>query len=231
MRPYLLIAAAAVFLGIAVWFRLSGKLRGEPAWWFFVWLVATAFTAAFTGISWWIGDRTISLSFQVVAGACLVTAAFVVFLFAHSFGHRADFTILLWSLPYQFALAGIIVNRDRMHVREGDMWVLNRNCPFVWVGYAILLLYAALAIAYILVLHRALRREGRRREARHLKTVLAAFVILVVASVAGDALVAGSWVAENIPVLEVGALLGAVVLLFAFLGPRTGEDGETEEVK
>lgn len=226
MHPYLLIVAAAIFLGIAVWFKLYGKVKGEQAWLFFIWLVASAATALFSALSWWIGDITISRSFQAAALGFMVTGFFSIFLFARSFDHKLDFTVLFWSVPYQFYLAGIIMNHEIIHVREGGMWVLGRSMPVVWAGSIAMLFYMALAIVYIARLYLTLRRESRKKEVWRVRIILVALVILFAANILGDAFPTGSWVLRNIPLVAIGDLAGSLLLVFAFIGVR--EDGGEE---
>lgn len=220
MNPYLLLATAAVLVGIAFWHRSRGGVRGETGRWFVLWLLAAAFAATFSSISWWTGDRTISLSFYQATGMFEVGSAFFVFAFARSFGHSADYKLFFWSLPLQLAVAAILVNGDNMFMRDGRLWIFDNDSPVTWINAAVLVLYAVMAIAYTVVLLRDLRREGKNREEQRVKVVLAALLIIFYAKVMEGALGARSWWGGHVPLVEIVELVGTLMLARAVAARR-----------
>lgn len=220
MGPYLLLATAAVLAGIALWFRSRGRMKGETGIWFLVWLLTGALSAVFSAVSWWVEDRTISLSFYQANSAMLLGSVFFVFLFARSFGRNTDYTVFFWSLPMQLAAAAVLVNGGNMFRREGNLWILDHASPAAWIDAAALLFYSLLAIYYIAVLLRALREESRIWESQRLLIILAALLILFYANVLGGILGARSWWEARIPLVELANLAGALVLAWGVAGRR-----------
>jgi len=220
VNPYLLLATAAVLVGIAFWYRSRAGVSGETGRWFLLWLLAGALGAAFSSISWWMGDDTISLSFYQVTSVFAVGSTFFVFAFARSFGRSADYTLFFWSLPLQFAVAAILVNGGDLFNRDGRLWVFDNESPVTWINAAALMLYAVMAIAYVVVLLRDLRREGKNREGQRVKVVLAALLILFYAEVMEGILGARSWWGGHVPLVEIAELAGALVLARVVAGRR-----------
>lgn len=220
MNPYLLLATAAVLVGIAVWYRSRGGARGETGNWFLLWLLAGAFATVFSSVSWWVRDNTISLSFYQVNSVFAAASAFFVFAFARSFSRSVDYVLFFWSIPLQFTVAAILLNGIDMFRREARLWVFNEGSPAMWINAGALILYAALSIAYIVLLLRDLRREGRSREEQRVKVVLAALLILFYAEVMEGVLGARSWFGAHVPLVEICELAGALVLAGAVAGRR-----------
>ena len=229
MNPYLLLATAVVLVGIAIWYRSRSGARGETGSWFLLWLLSGAFATVFSSVSWWTGDNTISLSFYQVNSVFAVAGAFFVFAFARSFSRGVDYALFFWSLPMHLAVAAILVNGGNMFRREGSLWVFNGASPATWINAGALMLYAALSIAYIVLLLKDLRREGKGREEQRVKVVLAALLILFYAEAMEGVLGARSWFGAHVPLVEITELAGALVLAGAVAGRRWSGAREAQE--
>ncbi|MDI6874845.1 MAG: hypothetical protein QME84_11275 [Actinomycetota bacterium] len=231
VSPILLLATASVLAGIALWFRFRSGVRGEIGLWFLLWLLAAALSAVFSAVSWWVGDRTVSLSFFQATSVLMVASAFFVFLFARSFGRNVDYRAYFWSLPLQLAAAAALANGHSMFSRRSRAWVLDNSSPAAWIVAAALLIYSLLAIYYIAVLLRELRREGHGEEAQRMGVILAALLILFYANVLGGILGARGWWEARVPLVELADLAGALVLAWGVAGRRWNRSESTESME
>jgi len=222
VSPVLLLAAALVLAGIALWFRFRSGVRGETGLWFLLWLVAAALSVVFSAVSWWVEDRTVSHSFCQAATVLMTASSFFVFLFARSFGRGVDYKAYFWSLPLQLAAAAVLANGNAMFSRHSRAWVLERSSPASWIVAAVLVLYSLLAVYHIAGILRELHREGREREAQRMGIILAALLILFYANVMGGILGAREWWGARIPLVELTYLIGALVLAKGMAGKRWG---------
>lgn len=225
----MLLATALVLLGIALWFRYRSGVRGETGLWFLLWLLAAALSAVFSAVSFWVKDRMVSLSFFQATSVLIVVSAFFVFLFARSFGRSVDYRAYFWSLPLQLAAAAVLANGETMLCRESRIWVMDNSSPASWIVATVLVFYSLLAIYYISVLIRDLRREGLGPEAERMSVILAALLILFYANVLGAILGARKWWEGHIPLVELADLAAALVLAWGVAGglrSRGGSRGE-----
>lgn len=227
MSPILLLATAAVMAGIAIWFRIRSGIKGETGLWFLMWLLAAALSAVSSAVSWWLEDRSVSLSFSQANSVLALTSSFFVFLFARSFSRSADYKAYFWSLPLQLAAASVLANGEDMLCRRSKVWIPNESSPATWIVAAVLLFYSLLAIYHIAVLLRELRREGRRRESQRMGVILTALLILFYANVLAGALGARGWWEARVPLSELAGLVGALVLAWGVAGKWLGREDLT----
>lgn len=229
VSPFLLLATALVLLGIAFWFRYRSQVRGETGLWFLLWLLAASFSAIFSAVSFWVEDHMVSQSFFQATSVLMVVSAFFVFLFARSFGRSVDYRTYFWSLPLQLAAAAVLANGDTMLCRQSRIWVIDNSNPASWLVAAVLFFYSMLAIYYIFVLIRDLRREELGPETEQMSLILAALLILFYANVLGGILGARTWWEGRIPLVELADLAAALMLAWGVargLRSRGGSRGE-----
>ncbi len=224
VSPVLLLAAASVFLGIALWFRLRSGVRGETGVWFLLWLLAAALSAVFSAVSWWVGDPAVSRSFFQATSVLMVASSFFVFLFARSFAKGVDYRAYFWSLPLQLAAAAVLVNGEDMLCRRSRVWVPDNSSPATWILSGVLVLYSLLAVFSISTLLRELHREGRGVEAERTAVILAALLVLFYANLMGGILGAREWWEARVPLVELAYLAGALVLAWGVGKRRGGKD-------
>lgn len=219
MSPYLLLLTSVILWGIALWFRLKSGIRGEPGAWFFAWLMIAGCSAVFAAAQWWIGDREISLSFFTASHILLVGCVFVLFLFARSFSRSLDYTVFFWSVPLQYAVAQLIVNKEVMFLPSGKTWIFDMGNPFSIVNLLVVLFYVALVFYHLVVVYLTLRKEGRKEESKVMRLIILALLILFLVNVVGDQVNAA--LGYSIGLTNLGNVVGAGLLVYAF-GPRGG---------
>lgn len=224
VSPILLLATAVVLAGIAVWFRIRSGIKGETGLWFLLWLLAAALSAISSAVSWWVEDRTVSLSFSQATSVLVLSSSFFVFLFARSFSRNVDYRAYFWSLPLQLSAAAVLANGEDMLCRRSKAWIPDNSSPATWIVAAALLLYSLLAIYHIAALLRELRREGHRRETQRMGIILAALLILFYANVLGGVLGAQGWWEARVPLVELASLVGALVLAWGVAGRWWGRE-------
>ncbi|MGQ9757355.1 MAG: hypothetical protein ACUVRX_04265 [Actinomycetota bacterium] len=225
VSPFLLLAAALVLLGIALWFRYRSGVKGETTLWFLLWLLTAALSAVFSAASFWVKDRMVSLSFFQATLVLVVLSSFFVFLFARSFGRSVDYRAYFWSLPLQLAAAAVLANGETMLCRKNRIWVIDNSSSASWLVAAVLVFYSLLAIYYIFVLIWELRREGLGPEAERMSVILAALLILFYANVMGGILGARKWFEGYIPLVELADLAAALVLALGVAGRLRSRGG------
>jgi hypothetical protein len=218
LSPYLRMFMAALFFAMALWFRRYRFDRGEPARWFFAMLVAFALSLALSAISWWIQDDTISKSFWIAYWVALSCSAFLVFGFARSFGSKADFKLLFWSIPLLFDIALIIVGNNYLVERNGSTWVPRIQNNVYYVHWAINGAYAVLSIYYCIMAYVALRTHDQKEEEIHFRYVLAGLLVIFVSQLAAGPIRAA--LNPGNPITEIGTLLGALLLLIGVVEPK-----------
>jgi glucan phosphoethanolaminetransferase (alkaline phosphatase superfamily) len=217
LSAYVLSATALVLTGIMAWLWESGETRSEPARLLLAWLCLSAITALIAAAGIWIKDPTISLSFTAAARLCSMIIVFLLFMFARSFSSPADFTLIFWSIPLQFGMAAIILNWGNMFKLSGDMWVMDMGSSFALATVFVNWFYAVLALTYAAVLYITLRREGRDKEKKRTMIMIAAFLVLLVASGVRGSLSGAVGFAITLGYL--GHLAGVLLLVWAFHGP------------
>ena len=220
MIPVLRILVAVLFGGIAAWFRRYRYDRKEPSIWFFVWLVASAVSYALGAVAYLVADMTISQDFWIASSAVLAASLFLIFGFARSFSVDAGYMLLFWSLPLMFNMALVIVNPEALFFRNGDLWVLKELNTTVAIYIAINGFYAFLALCYAVMLYRTLRSHEQERELHNFRYVLGGLLVLFSFAAIGGWLKAS--VNPQIPVLEIGSLIGAVIIVRGVTGPIEG---------
>ncbi len=218
MSPYVLLATALILLGIVAWLRESGETRGDPARLFIALLAMGAVTAGIAAAGMWIRDATVSLSFTAAARMYTMILAFLLFLFTRSFSSPEDYTVFFWSVPLQLGMAAIILNWQHMFELSGDAWILDMGCPFAWMTIAVGWLYGILAMAYAVILYVTLSREGRKVEKKRTQIMIAALALMFVSSVIRGSMSGAAGYAINLA--HLGHLLGALLLVWAFRGPK-----------
>jgi hypothetical protein len=229
--PILNVLMTVLFAGTAVWYLRYRFDRKEPSVWFFAWLVAAAASSAFGAASWWISDNGISEGFWVASAVCLSLTVFLIFAFARSFATEAGYTLVFWSVPLMFDVALIIYNSEVLFVRSGNGWVPKDYSTAFYVHVAIVSFYALLAIYHAVMLYVAMRSQAQRQELNSIRLILGGLIITFAAAVAGG------WVRmsvnEEIPIIEVGMIVGALLIVLGIVGPWPGSgrdkkiEGET----
>jgi hypothetical protein len=217
LSSYILLATALVLLGVVAWLWEAGERRGEPARLLLAWLVLGAVAAIIAAAGLWIEDASISLSFTAAARMFVMILAFLLFLFARSFSIAADYTILFWSVPLQLGMALIIVNWQHIFEQSGGQWIMDIGNPASIVIAAVNWFYGILALAYAIILYLTLRREGREMEKTRTLIMIAAIVVLFVATAIRGTLSGAVGYALDISYL--GHLAGVLLLVWAFRGP------------
>lgn len=225
MNPILLLLVAAVLGGIAVWFRSNISGRGETDSLFMAWLITGSLAALCAAVSFWIPDTAISLSFFVAYRVLISFTVFVLFVFARSFSHRPDYTLLFWSLPLMFDVAQIIVNGGNMLREAGNSYVLDLGNPFTVAHVTIFAFYMVLSVYYLFVLYLELKRVGRERERRQVLFFFSALLIMLSMMVLETLI--RSWLEVNILLGGIGVIAGAVLMVQALRGHFLGEAEET----
>lgn len=220
MSPILRLLLAVLFGGMAIWFRRFRFNRGEPACWFFAFLVAVAVSSALSAASWWIRDDTISRSFWVAHWGTLSLSVFLTFGFARSFSNKADYTLLFWSLPLMFDLAIIVVDSHLLLRRSGNSWVPYTDNAFFFSHIAINLLYALMSLYYCFMVYATLRSHGQKEEAAHFGYVLAGLLVIFASQFVAGSLRAA--LNPGNPITEAGTLLGSALLLIGVVEPKIG---------
>lgn len=211
---------AALFAGAALWFMRYRFDRKEPSAWFFGWLVTAAAGNAFSAASWWVGDYTVSKWLYVATNVCLMGAVFLFFAFMRSFSIEAGYMLLFWSVPLMFGAALVIYDLEALFVREGRGWVPKGfSAPYA-VHALLLAFYVLWALYYAVMTYAALRRHAQKQELHGFRFILGGLVVTFI-SVA-----AGSWlrmsVNADLPAVELGDLVGALLIFRGVAGPRLG---------
>ena len=227
MSPILRVVIAVLFGGMAAWFLRYRFDRGEPAHWFFTWLVTAAAAGAFSAVSWWVGDETISRSFWIVHAMSLSLGVFLIFGFTRSFGSKVDYTLLLWSLPLMFDLAVIIVDSQFLYRRSGDTWVPRADNAFFYVHLALNIFYIIMSLYYCFMVYAALRSQEQKEEAVRFRYIFAGLLVIFVSVSVADQL--RGTMNPAIPIAEIGSLLGAALLLIGVVEPKAGFLGRKKQ--
>jgi hypothetical protein len=218
LSPFIRVFIAALFCAMAVWFKRYRFERGEPARWFFLMLIAFALSLALSAISWWIRDDTISKSFWIACWVALSCSAFLLFGFARSFGSKADFTLLFWSIPLLFDIALIIIGNNVLMERVGSTWVPRAERNVYYLHWAINGAYAVLSVYYCIMAYLALKSHDQREETAHFRYVLAGLLVIIISQLAAGPLRAA--LNPGNPISEIGTLLGTVLLLIGVVEPK-----------
>ncbi len=217
MGPYILLATALVLLGVFAWIWRSSEGRGEPMRLLLVWLCLSAVTATIAAAGILIGDTSVSRSFVAAAHVYFAVLAFLLFLFTRSFSVAADYRILFWSVPLQLGIAVIVMNWQYVFKASGSDWVLDMSKPAAIAVVAVNWVYGLLALAYAFALYLTLRREARQKEKERTLLILAAIVILSVAT--AIRVVSGEATGYVISISYLGHLTGVLLMVWAFRGP------------
>lgn len=218
MSPIFRMLLAVLLGGMAVWFIRSRPHRGEPAQWFFALLVAAALSGVLSAVSWWIPDETISRSFWIAYWISLSLTVFLVFCFTRSFGSKADFTLLFWSIPIMLDLAIIIIDNAFLFERSGNTWAATADNAFVYLHIAIIVFYAGMSIYYCFMVYRALKSHDQKEESARFRYILAGLLVIFVSQ-----LIAGpfrSLFKPGNPINEIGTLIGTLLLLLGIVEPK-----------
>ncbi len=220
MIPVLSILIAVLFGGIAAWFLRYRYDRSEPSIWFFSWLVTTAFSYVLGTVAYWVGDTTLSRNFWIASFAVFTASLFLIFGFARSFSVDASYMLLFWALPLMVGMALVIVNPEALFSRSGDLWILKEYSAPVVIFVAINALYALLALYYAGMLYRTLRSHDQKRELHNFRYILAGLLVFFISAAVGGWL--KSSVNSEMPVLEIGNLIGALLIMRGVTGPIEG---------
>jgi hypothetical protein len=109
---------------------------------------------------------------------------------------------------------------EALFARSGDFWALKEFNGAVGICIAINAFYAMLALFYIAMLYRTLRSHDQKKELHNSRYVLAGLLLLFITAAAGGWLKAS--VNTEMPVLEIGNLIGALVIMRGVIGPLRG---------
>jgi hypothetical protein len=218
--PILRVLIAVLFGGMAAWFLRYRYDRKEPSVWFFMWLVASALNYALSAAAYWVADTTISQSLWAASFVVLSMSLFLIFGFARSFTVDASHILFYWSVPLMFNVSLIMMYPEALFARSGDLWALKEFNGAVGISIAINAFYAMLALFYIAMLYRTLRSHDQKKELHNSRYVLAGLLLLFITAAAGGWLKAS--VNTEMPVLEIGNLIGALVIMRGVIGPLRG---------
>jgi len=217
--PVYRVLIAVLFGGMAAWFLRYRYDRKEPSIWFFLWLTASALNYALSAAAYWVGDMTISQSLWAASFTVLSISLFLIFGFARSFKVDASYTLFFWTIPLMFSMALTIMYPEAIFDRIGDIWVLKEFNAATLVYLIIDVFYALLALYYISMLYRTLKSHGQRKELHNTRYILAGLLIVFVTVAVGSWLKAST--DPGLPVVEIGNLLGALMILWGVTGPTT----------
>jgi hypothetical protein len=218
---------AALFLGMAAWFRRHRYDGGEPAYWFFAMLIAFSASLAFSAVSWWTGGDTVSRSFWMACWVALSCSAFLVFAFTRSFSSKLDFKLFFWAVPLMFAIALVLAGSDQLLERSGRAWVPRTEQGAYYIYWAISGAYAVLSVYYSVMVYTTLRSHGQREEAGQFRFVLAGILIIIAFQIAAGPLRAA--LNPGNPISELGTLLGALILMIGIVEPGTKMPGKGKQ--
>ena len=217
MIPVLRVLIAILFGGLAAWFLRYRYDRKEPSIWFFAWLVVSALNYALSAAAYWVADMTISQSLWLASSVILSLSLFLIFAFARSFIVDASHVLFYWTIPLMFNVALIIMEPEALFARTGDLWAIKEFNAAAASYIAIDMFYGLLAIYYVFALYGTLRSHDQVRESHNWGYILAG-LLTVFASAA-----VGSWLKASldpgIPVVEIGNLLGALLVMRGVTGP------------
>jgi hypothetical protein len=225
LNPILLIIVTAVLLGIAVWFRYYVSSGGESASLFQAWLITGALAAVCAAVSFWIKDPSISRSFYMGYRILLSITVFILFVFARSFSHKADYTLFFWSVPLMFDIAQVIVNGEEMYKVMGNSYVPDFANPFSIISMTVIFFYTLMALYYLVMLYIDLGKVGKSRQMRQVLLFIAAFAMMLFFMLLESQI--RSWLDINIPIGGIGIIVGAVIIVLALRGPFLESAGET----
>jgi len=215
--PVLRVLIAILFGGLAAWFLRYRYDRKEPSVWFFAWLVASALNYAFSAAAYWVADMTISQSLWAASFVILSLSLFFIFAFARSFIMDASHALFYWSIPLMFNLALIIMEPEALFARTGDLWAIKDFNAAAIIYIIIDMFYGLLAVYYIFALYGTLRSHDQARELRNWSYILAGLLMVFASAAVGGWLKAS--VGPGIPVVEIGNLLGALLIMRGVTGP------------
>ena len=211
---------ALLFGGMAAWFLRYRYDRKEPSIWFFIWLVAASATNAFGALSWWVDDFSISGDLWIASAVCLSASIFLIFGFARSFSVEAKYTLLFWSVPFMLNAAVIIVGSHAIYERSGSSWIPQGYGGTALVHVALDSFYALLILYYVIVLYLELRTHAQRQELINFRYILGGLAIMFLSVSIGGWLRAT--VNPEIPVPEIGTIVGALLIMRGVVGPVAG---------
>jgi len=225
LNPILLVVIAVILLGIAVWFRYYASRGGESAVLFQMWLLSGSLAAASAASSFWINDPSISHSFYMGYRMLLSTSIFILFVFAHSFSRKSDYTLFFWSVPLMFDIAQVIVNGDEMFRVMGNSYVPDFANPFSVIHVTIALFYTVMALYYLGMLYIDLGKAGKSRQKRQVLLFIVAFATMLILMLLESQI--RSWLDVNIPIGGIGIISGAMIIVLALRGPFMEKAEET----
>lgn len=220
MIPVLRVIMALLFGSAAAWFVRYRYDRKEASAWFVMWLIATAASDAFFAVSYWVADESISMTFWVASFVSLSLGIFFIFAFARSFSLEATYALFFWSLPLMFGVSLSIVGSEALFLRSGRAWIPKGWSAAFVIQVAVIAFYVLLALYYAVVLYLDLRAHSGKQELSRF-----GFIFLGVALIFLSISV-GGWlkmdIDPEIPFLEVGTLVGAILVLRGIVRPRMG---------
>jgi hypothetical protein len=223
LSPVLRMILAVILCAMAAWFKRYRFDRGEPAHWFFALMIVFALSLGLSAISWWIRNDAISKSFWIAYWLALSGSSFLVFCFSRSFGPKADFKLLFFSIPLMFNLALVIVNETYLLERSGSTWVPQTGNAVYFVYWGINAVYAVLSVYYCVVAYVALRSHGQKEETANFRYVLYGLVVIIISQLAAGPLRAA--LNPGNPVSEIGTLAGMLLLLVGVMEPKLSLKG------
>lgn len=227
MIPVLRVLIALLFGGMAVWFLRYRYDRKEPSVWFFVWLVASALNYALSAAAYWVSDLTISQSLWAASFIILSISLFLIYGFARSFKVDASHVLFYWTIPLMFNIAVIIMEPETIFARTGHLWAIKELNAAVIVYIIIDAFYGLLALYYVVALYGTLRSHDQVRELQNWRYILAGLLVVFASAAVGGLLKAS--VDPGMPVVEIGNLLGALLIMRGVTGPILDFDARRAE--
>jgi hypothetical protein len=218
--PVLRALMAVLFGGTAVWFMRYRYDRKEQSVWFFMWLTASAASFAFSAMSWWVRDMTISEDLWIASFVCLTFSVFLIFGFARSFSVEARFTLLFWALPLMLDIAIVVVGSQAIFRRDGNSWIPKGYTSVFYLQIALNSFYALLAVYYIVVLYIALKPHAQKQEFDNVRFIMAGLLITLFS------ISVGGWlrtsISPDVALTELGTIIGTLLILRGIVGPNLG---------
>jgi hypothetical protein len=201
---------AAILLTIIYFLYTREEDRGAPLRWFTAWLALNALTNVLMFCSRAIPDRTISLSFWLVACCAATVLVLVGLFFARSFHGGNDFLAVFWTVPAFFSLAFILLAGDEVSIYEEGVWRFNFDERTAMLPVLVLAFYAVASLVYLCKLYLDVRKEGSDVARRGVAYLLIAFLVIFLTNMASPYI--REYVNPLIPMGEVGGTMGALII-------------------
>ncbi len=180
--------------------------RGVPLRWFMAWLGLNAFSNVLLFCSRAIPDRTISLSFWLVAYCTATILMLVGLFFVQSFMGGNDFLAVFWAVPAIFNVAFILVAGSDISVYEDGVWRFSFDNRAALLPVLVMAFYAVASLVYLFKLYFVVRQEGSEVTRRGVAYLLIAYMVIFLSNLISP--IIREYVNPLIPLGEVGSTSG-----------------------